>query len=55
MTHLPYIVAVYALGVLVPAAYAIDAWFRSRRATRLLATVETRPRRTASGATQGRR
>ena len=55
MTHLPYIVAVYALGVLVPTAYAIDAWLRSRRATRLLATVETRPRRAAAGATPDRR
>ena len=45
MTHLPYIVAVYALGVLVPAAYSIDAWLRSRRATRRLAAIDTRRRK----------
>jgi len=42
MTHLPYIVAVYTLGVLVPVGYAIDAWLRSRRATRRLALIDTR-------------
>ena len=45
MTHLPYIVAVYALGVLVPVAYAIDASLRSRRVTRLLAAAEAGGRR----------
>ncbi len=45
MTHLPYIVAVYTLGVLVPAGFAIDAWLRSRRATRRLAAIDTRKRR----------
>jgi hypothetical protein len=45
MTHLPYIIAVYALGVLVPAAYAIDALLRSRRAVRLLAAAEAGGRR----------
>ena len=44
MTHLPYIVAVYMLGLLVPGAYAADAWLRSRRAARVLAAVETRKR-----------
>ena len=44
MTHLPYIVAVYALGVLVPTAYAVDAWLRSRRALHRLAAIDTRPR-----------
>jgi hypothetical protein len=49
MTHLPYIVAVYALGVLVPVAYAVDALLRSRRAVRLLAAAEAGGRRAFRG------
>jgi hypothetical protein len=49
VTHLPYIVAVYALGVLVPVAYAIDAVLRSRRTTRLLAVAEAGGRRASRG------
>ena len=45
MTHLPYILTVYGLGVLVPAGYALDAWLRSRRATRRLAVIDTRKRK----------
>jgi hypothetical protein len=51
VTHLPYIVAVYALGVLVPVAYAIDAVLRSRRATRLLTAAEAGGRRASRGVT----
>ena len=45
MTHLPYIIAVYTLGTLVPAGFALDAWLRSRRAARRLAAIDTRKRR----------
>ncbi|HSU06827.1 MAG TPA: hypothetical protein VLI93_14765 [Acetobacteraceae bacterium] len=42
MTHLPFIAGSYALGVLVPAAYGIAAFWRMRRAGRRLAGVDTR-------------
>lgn len=42
MTHLPFVAASYALGVLLPAIYAIAAVQRTRRATRRLASVDTR-------------
>ncbi len=42
MTHLPFIAASYALGVLVPLAFAVDAWLRTRTARRRLAAVDTR-------------
>ncbi len=32
MTHLPFVVACYALGVAVPVAFAVDAWVRLRAA-----------------------
>jgi hypothetical protein len=44
VTHLPYIVAAYALGVLVPAAFAWSAYVRMRGARRRLAAVDTRRR-----------
>lgn len=47
MTHLPYIVASYALGVLVPGAYTLAAALRLRRARRRLAAVD--PRQGARG------
>jgi hypothetical protein len=46
MTHLPYIAAAYALGLLVPLALAANAWARTRAASRRLAAVEPRRRRT---------
>ncbi len=51
MTHLPYIVSVYLMGVLVPVAYAVDAMLRSRRAIRLLAVAEAGGRRVSRGVT----
>jgi hypothetical protein len=44
MTHLPYIVAAYALGVLIPGTFAVAAFLRMRTAQRRLATIG-RPRR----------
>ena len=47
MTHLPYIAAAYALGVLIPAGYAIAAAMRLGAAKRRLAALEPRGRREA--------
>ena len=44
MTHLPYIVVAYALGVLVPASYAVAAFLRMRDAKRRLAAIGSRRR-----------
>jgi hypothetical protein len=48
MTHLPFVAASYALGVLLPAGYAIAAWHRMRLASRRLANIP-RPRRSGTG------
>jgi cytochrome c biogenesis protein CcdA len=45
MTHLPYIVAVYTLGVLVPVGYALAAFTRLGAAKRRLAALDPRLRR----------
>ena len=45
MTHLPYVVASYALGVLIPGSFAFAALFRVRRAARRLAAIDRRRRR----------
>ena len=42
MTHLPFVAAAYTLGVLVPAAFAADAWARMRAAKRRLAAIDPR-------------
>lgn len=42
MTHLPFVAASYALGVLLPVIYAGAAFQRTRRATRRLAAIDTR-------------
>lgn len=47
MTYLPYIVPSYALGVLLPVAYAALAWRRMRLSERRLAATERRPRQGA--------
>jgi hypothetical protein len=44
MTHLPYIAVAYALGVLVPAGYAVAAFLRMRDAKRRLAAIGSRRR-----------
>ena len=45
MTHLPYIVAAYGLGVLVPGTFAALAFLRMRTARRRLAAIDQRRRR----------
>ena len=42
MTHLPFIAASYALGVLIPGWLAVSAWLRARSATRRLAAMRRR-------------
>jgi len=42
VTHLPFIAAAYALGILVPAWLGLTAWTRLRTATRRLAAVDPR-------------
>ncbi|HXA26507.1 MAG TPA: hypothetical protein VNW90_29820 [Acetobacteraceae bacterium] len=49
MTHLPYIVAAYALGVLIPGTFAVAAFLRMRTAQRRLAAIDTRVKRPGSG------
>ena len=44
MTHLPYVVASYSLGVLIPGAFAIAAFLRMRMAQRRLAAIDPRQR-----------
>ena len=45
MSHLPFIVSAYVLGILVPVAFALDAIVRFRGARRRLAAIDARPRR----------
>jgi hypothetical protein len=45
VTHLPFIVAAYALGVLIPAALAIDVYLRLGSARRRLAAIDPRRNR----------
>lgn len=47
MTHLGFIAASYALGVLVPAFFGVTAWTRTASAKRRLAAIDTR--RTRAG------
>ena len=42
MTHLPFIAATYALGLAVPAVFAVGAWRRLAQARRRLAAVDRR-------------
>jgi hypothetical protein len=44
MTHLPYIVAAYALGVLIPGTFGVAAFLRMRSARRRLAAIDKRRR-----------
>lgn len=46
MTHLPFIVAAYGLGIAIPLAYAIAALQRLTTARRKLAAIDPRARRT---------
>jgi hypothetical protein len=45
MNHLPFIAASYALGILVPLTFALDAWRRTRVAQRRLAAIDPRANR----------
>jgi hypothetical protein len=45
LTHLPYIIAAYTLGVLVPCTFAVAAFLRMRTAQRRLAAIDTRVKR----------
>ena len=42
MTHLPFVVASYALGMGVPVVLGVLAWQRLARARRMLAVVDRR-------------
>ena len=42
MTHLPFIVATYALGLAVPLVFAVTSWQRLARARRRLAAIDPR-------------
>ena len=42
MTHLPFIIGAYALGVLIPGWFGVTAWLRLGTATRRLAAVDPR-------------
>lgn len=50
MTHLPFVAASYALGVLIPAGFGVSAFLRMRSATRRLAAID--PRASRSGNAQ---
>lgn len=42
MTHLPFIVASYTLGILIPGTFAVAAYLRMRTAKRRLAALDHR-------------
>lgn len=44
MTHLPYIVAAYVLGVMIPGSFAVAAYMRMRAARRRLGAIDQRRR-----------
>ena len=45
MTHLPFIAAAYALAIGVPLAFAVNAAWRMRAASRRLAAIDPRRQR----------
>lgn len=45
MTHLPYVLACYVLGVLVPVGFGVAAILRMRAADRQLAAIDPRRRK----------
>ena len=49
MTHLPYIVTAYALGVLIPGTFAVAAFLRMRTAQRRLVAIDPRVNRPRAG------
>jgi hypothetical protein len=42
VTHLPYIMAAYGIGMVLAAGFAADAWLRTGRARRRLAAIDPR-------------
>lgn len=44
MNHLPYIAASYAIGILLPAGFALAAFLRVGAARRRLAAIDPRAR-----------
>lgn len=50
MTHLPFVAASYALGVLVPVVFAILAFTRMGAARRKLAAIDPRASRKGGAA-----
>jgi len=49
MNPLPFIVASYAIAIVVPATLAAMAWLRMRRVERRLAALDPRALRRAAG------
>ncbi len=49
MTHLPYIIAAYTLGVLIPGTFALAAFLRMRTAQRRLAAIDPRVKSPGAG------
>jgi hypothetical protein len=45
MSHLPYVVAAYVLGVAIPGGFALSALLRMRAAQRRLIAMDPRARR----------
>lgn len=45
MTHLPFVAAAYALGILIPVGYAVAAFQRVAVARRKLASIDPRGQR----------
>lgn len=54
MTHLPFIAASYALGVLIPLLFGIAAFTRMGTARRRLAAIDPRVNRPGAGPRQHR-
>lgn len=42
MTHLPYVVSAYVLGVVIPGTFALTAFLRMRAAQRRLVAIDRR-------------
>ena len=53
MTHLPFIAASYALGILIPVGFALSAYLRLGAASRRLAVIDPRQRPGASSRARG--
>ena len=49
MTHLPYVVAAYVLGVAIPGTFALSAFLRMRTAKRRLAAIDPRVNHPGAG------